>query len=341
MAQVLLKAVRREQPDMLLDVAAPSALVAIFERMPEVNDIIPLPFKHGRLDFMMRRRIGHSLRQTHYDIAWVLPNSWKSALLPFFAGVKRRIGWRGEGRYLLLNDLRKLHKTQWPLMAERFLALADLSPDHSACPPNATEPTFQQRYPALLPELVVTDQQRTITGQAVHFQPDDRPLLALCPGAAFGWSKRWLPTYFSAVANHYLKQGFRVAILGSPDDQPIAETIMAATEQQCLNWVGQTTLAEAIDLLSLATVVVTNDSGLMHIATALKRPVVAIYGSSSPAFTPPLGNNVTICYLGIECSPCFARDCPLKHFRCMKELKPQQVITAIDCLYSDKRQSQE
>ncbi|MCP4473395.1 MAG: lipopolysaccharide heptosyltransferase II [Gammaproteobacteria bacterium] len=345
MAQVLLKSLLQQQTGLMLDVAAAPALMPLFERMVEVNQVLALPFKHGELSLLKRIRLGRALRAQRYDFAWVLPNSWKSALVPLFARAKQRTGWLGEMRYLLLNDWRKLDKQRLPLMAERFLALGRSSADwqqwlHQITVEDNT--AFIQRYPQLLPSLQVSPAQLQSSCRAVNFQADEsRPLLALCPGAAFGWSKRWLPDYFSEVANHYLQRGFAVAIFGQGEaDQAAAETIMAATAQQCHNFVGRTTLAQAIDLLSLADVVVTNDSGLMHIACALNRRVVAIYGSSSPDFTPPLGRQVAICYLAIACSPCFARDCPLKHFRCMRELLPQQVISAIDQLYAQTQRGQ-
>lgn len=338
MAQVLLKSLLHQQTDLILDVAAPPALMSLFERMVEVNQVFALPFKHGELSLLKRIQLGRALRKQRYDFAWVLPNSWKSALVPLFANIKRRTGWLGEMRYLLLNDWRKLDKQRLPLMAERFLALGSSRTDwqqwaHQTTAANNT--AFQERYPQLLPSLQVSASQLKSSCRAVNFQADEsRPILALCPGAAFGWSKRWLPDYFSKVANHYLQRGFTVTIFGHGEaDQAAAKMIMAATAQKCHNFVGRTTLAQAIDLLSLSAVVATNDSGLMHIACALHLRVVAIYGSSSPNFTPPLGRQVSVCYLAVACSPCFARACPLKHFRCMKALLPQQVIHAIDQLY--------
>jgi heptosyltransferase-2 len=329
MSQALLKFLVQQQNGLMIDVAVPASLVPLFERMPEVNQIIALPFKHGQL------------RPQHYSTAWVLPNSWKSALVPFFAQIKQRIGWRGEMRYGLLNDIRQLDKSHFPLMVERFIALGWTqerwqSWSDQTTKSAATDMPFIERYPDLLPSLEVFEQQRQNSCQQLNFTPHDRPLLALCPGAAFGPSKRWLPEYFGKVACHYLDQGIDIAILGSPEDQHAAEIIMTATQHRCHNWVGKTTLAQAIDLLSLADIVVTNDSGLLHIACALDCSVVAIYGSSSPTFTPPLSRAVTICHLDIACSPCFERHCPLKHFRCMRDLLPQQVIAAIDQHYQMK-----
>lgn len=317
MAQSLFKILKARNPQTIIDVIAPSWSQALLERMPEVNHVLELPIAHGELALRKRRLLAKKLRAEKYSQAIVLPNSFKSALIPYWAKIPKRTGWRGEWRYGLLNDLRMLDENRLPLMVERFAALA-LEPDEA--------------LPEIIPKPHLDTSPADITTalQKHRINYPDQPVLALCPGAEFGPSKRWPASYFAEVANHKIAQGWAVWLFGSVNDQAIADEIQNSTEQLCINLTGKTTLAEAIDLLSLATVVVSNDSGLMHIAAALQRPLVAIYGSTSPAFTPPLTDEVEIVSQQLSCSPCFKRTCPLKHFNCMLSLPSQQVIAAVE-----------
>lgn len=315
MAQTLFKLIKQQTPEVEIDVMAPDWTRALLSRMPEVSEAISMPLAHGQLNIWQRVKLGLALRKTGYTCAYVLPNSWKSALIPFFANIKKRIGWRGEARYVLLNDIRKLDKKQWPLMIERFMALAL---------PKKTLP--QKPYP--LPELVI-DKASMKASVMKHNLDIKKPIVALCPGAEFGPSKRWPASYFAQVAKAQLAQGCQVWLFGSENDKAVTEEIQSLTENACMDLAGKTSLAEAIDLLSLARIVVSNDSGLMHIAAALRKPLVAVYGSTSPEFTPPLGGRVTILQLPLACSPCFKRECPLQHWRCMRDLKPEMVNEAI------------
>jgi heptosyltransferase-2 len=318
MAQVLFRLLKEKYPDCAIDVVAPAWSAPLLARMPEVRNSFDLPIKHGEFNFSVRRQMGQSLRGK-YRQAILLPNSWKSALLPFFACIPQRTGWRGEMRYGLLNDIRALDKQKYPLMIERFAALAFSS---------------QEKLPAQLPwpALVIGNAERDVALQKYQLHLN-RPVLALCPGAEFGAAKRWPEQHYAAVAQQRIAAGEQVWIFGSQNDAVVAEAIckILPEEQQsfCINLAGKTSLAEAIDLLSCASSVVSNDSGLMHIAAALQRPLVAVYGSSSPQFTPPLAKAVEIVRLGIECSPCFQRECPLGHLRCLKDLAPQRVLDAL------------
>jgi heptosyltransferase-2 len=156
-----------------------------------------------------------------------------------------------------------------------------------------------------------------------------KPVAAFCPGAEYGPSKRWPARHFAALARKLAALGYAVWLFGSEKDRAIGEEIAVASEGAATNLCGKTDLASAIDLLSLAEVVVSNDSGLMHVAAGVGRPVVALYGSSSPEHTPPLARGHRIVRTGIECSPCFARECPLGHFKCMNELAPERVMAEI------------
>lgn len=319
MAQSLFKLLKQRDATTIIDVLAPAWTFSILGRMPEVANAIESPLAHGEFKLSTRYQLGKRLKAKHYDQAIVLPNSFKSALIPWFAAIPKRTGWRGECRYVVLNDVRHLDKKRYPLMIEQYMALG--------LPPNAPLPTH---YPQ--PAFHVSEQSRAAT-LAKH-QPvwRGRPVLALCAGAEYGPAKRWPQEYYAQVANEHLAKGWDVWLFGSQKDRPITEKIMALTDHRCENISGRLQLAETIDLLSLVSGVVTNDSGLMHIAAALQKPLVALYGSTSPAFTPPLSTDANILQLTLDCQPCFARECPLNHHRCMRELTPDRVL-AITALW--------
>lgn len=319
MAQTLFTVLKQRHPECLIDVLAPEWSRPLLERMPEVRRALSFPLGHGALEIKVRRKIGHSL-QGQYEQAIVLPNSFKSALTPFFAKIPQRTGWRGEMRYGLLNDLRKLDKKQYPLMIERFMALA--------CDANEN---LEKPYPR--PSLQVNKENAHAALQ--RFSLDlNKPILSLCPGAEFGLSKKWPSQHYAELANHYVKQGWQVWIFGSKNDHATGEEIAQLIDDKsvCFNLAGETSLAEAIDLLSFSDAVISNDSGLMHIAAALNRPLVAIYGSTSPDFTPPLADEVAIVRTGISCSPCFERTCRYGHYHCLTELESSMAIDALDNL---------
>lgn len=320
MAQALFISLREQHPDCVIDVLAPDWCRALLERMPEVHAAVPLPIGHGELALGERRRIGKQLKAAAYDQAIVLPNSFKSALIPWFAGIKRRTGWRGEARGWLLNDCRRLDKAAYPLMVQRFVALA--------WPANTVLPDVLPR-PALQVDPVAAAAARQRLGLATT-----RKVLALCPGAEFGPAKQWPARHYAAVAQALVQRGWQVWLLGSGKDATVAaeirEYLQADSRQHCHDLCGRTALGEAVDLLGEASLVVSNDSGLMHIAAALARPLVVLYGSTSAAFTPPLATRVRQLTLGLACSPCFKRECPLQHLDCLEKLEPTRVLAAID-----------
>ena len=312
MAQSLFIRLKADTPRLHLAVLAPAWSQALLARMPEVDETIEMPLGHGQLQLGTRWRLAKRLRKKRFDQAIVLPGSLKSALIPFFARIKKRTGFIGEQRYGLLNDYRALDKAALPLNVERFLALGSVNhrlPDEIPQPllkvdPNAQE-TVREKYSIRAPSL---------------------PLLALCPGAEFGPSKQWPARHYAGVAEQKLKDGWQVVLLGSAADQTICAEINQLTQGQCQDLSGATSLTEVIDILSLADYVVSNDSGLMHIAAALRRPLVAIYGSSSPDFTPPLSRNCHMLKLELDCQPCFKRSCPLGHTNCLADLNPHRVL---------------
>jgi len=281
--------------------------------MPEVSQAIALPFGHGDVKLGERRAFGRSLGR--YDQAIVLPNSFKSALIPWHAGIARRTGYRGEMRYALLNDVRRLDKRAVPLMAERFAALAQ-------------EPGERLRRPLPEPRLRIDPVARAAT--LPRFALDtSRPVGAFAPGAEYGPAKRWPARHFIELGRVLIERGDQVWLFGSANDREIAAEI-AGRLPGATNLAGATSLDEAIDLLSLASRVVTNDSGLMHIAAALDRPMAALFGSSSPEFTPPLSTHARVITLRLSCSPCFQRTCPLGHTNCLVQLEPARVLAELE-----------
>lgn len=314
LAQPLFRLLHARHASLALDVLAPPWTFPVFERMPEVRRAIASPFVHGDLKLAERRRLGRELAREGYDQAVVLPNTFKSALAPFFAGIPRRTGYVGELRWGLLNDARRLDPVRLPQMAGRFAALA--------LPPGEELP-----LPLSVPALQADEAGRRATLKKLALDPA-RPVVVLCPGAEYGPAKRWPAAYFAQLAKKLAAEGWEAWLVGSPNDAAIGAEIEGASGGACRNLCGATTLGEAMDVLASSRLVVSNDSGLMHVAAALGKPVIALYGSSSPAFTPPLSPDATILKLDLPCSPCFERVCPLGHFNCMMQLTPERVSAA-------------
>ncbi len=308
-----------------IDVMAPLWSSALLERMPEVSKVIDMPLGHGQLQLKARYQLGKSLRQTHYDQAIVLPNSLKSALVPFWASIPKRTGFVGEMRYGLLNDIRALDKSILSMTVQRFAALA-----YAKSQMHDSQNIVLKNIP--VPALNVDS---TKVAEALNkFQLNTKkPILSLCPGAEYGPAKQWPARHYAALAKQLmLERGWQVWIFGSEKDNAMGEEINQLLEGQAVNLCGKTKLSEAIDLMSVSHTVVSNDSGLMHMAAALGVNVVGVYGSSDPEFTPPLGNNSAMVNLKLDCSPCFKRICPLGHTHCLEQLQPALVIEAMEQL---------
>lgn len=318
MTQPLYRRLHELYPDSTIDVFAPKWSMAVFERMPEIHEVFENPFGHGALELRKRIQTGKALGKHGYDWVIVLPGSLKSALIAAATGIKRRTGYVGESRYLLLNDIRKLDKAALPLMVDRYTALA--YPTQADFNGHSDNPLFQ------------IDPASRLTALNQHGLHTDRPILAFCPGAEYGPAKRWPAAHFAELARRYADRGWQIWLFGSQKDFPIAEEINTLSDGQCINLCGKTSLSEAVDLLSCADTVVCNDSGLMHLAAALGRKLVAVYGSSSADHTPPLSDTAKIVSLNLDCSPCFKRECPLGHTDCLNKLTPDIVQEAMESM---------
>lgn len=292
-----------------VDFLAPAATADLATRMPGVRSVRRVPTRHGHLDLGPRRAAARQLKRGGYDQAIVLPNSWKSALTPLLAGIPRRTGFRGEFRYGLLNDVRPLHRKSLPRLVDRFAALADVEPRTPVLQANA-------------------ETRRRLVAQ--HGLESSGPVIALCPGADYGSAKRWPWQRFRDLALRCADAGARVWALGGARDVDACAALASATS--AVNLAGRTSLPEALDLLSAAAAVVSNDSGLMHVAAAVGVPLAAIYGSTSPAFTPPLSARAAIVERDLDCRPCFRRECPFGHRDCLRGISAAQVFDRLVAL---------
>jgi heptosyltransferase II len=317
MAQSLFLRLRERRPAAPIDVLAPGWSLPLIARMPQVRKGIEMPLGHGAFGFGVRRGIGQTLRAQRYAQAIVLPGSWKAALVPFFARIPRRTGFRGELRYGLLNDIRPLDEGVLQTTVQRFVALAEDGPVTAA--PSVPAPRLVADGtlgPALVAKLGL----------------DDRRAVALMPGAEYGPSKQWPAEYYGQLAALLAQAGAQPWIFGSAKELELGEQIRAISGGQAVNLCGKTALADVVDLAARCRAVVTNDSGLMHVAAAAGVPVVALYGSSTPDFTPPLTDRKHIHYLRLSCSPCFERTCPLLHHNCLRQVSPVAVRDSLKAL---------
>ena len=308
MMGALVQRLKTADPAGRITVLTPAHLDELVRRLPGVDATVINPFAHGALKLGARAGFGRALKG-RFDEAFVLPHSWKSALIPAFAGIRRRIGFVGEARYLVLTDARPLDEAGLPRMVDRFCLLAE--PRAATAPAQLPTPRLQ------------ADPDKTAAALA-RFGLDGARGVALCVGAEYGPAKRWPAAHFAALAARLAAAGFEPWLVGGPGDAPIGAEV-AALAPAARDLTGQTSMGEAIDLIAAARAVVSNDSGLMHVAAALGRPLVALYGSTSPAFTPPLSPDAVTLSLNVECSPCFERVCPLGHFKCLNDLSPDRV----------------
>ncbi|MBL8376774.1 MAG: lipopolysaccharide heptosyltransferase II [Burkholderiales bacterium] len=322
MAQPLLTLLKARSPAAEIDVLAPPAVAPLMRRMPEVSEVLEVDWRHGNLDLRERWRLGRRLRG-RYAHAFVLPNSWKSALVPFFADVPLRVGYSGESRHGLIN-VRHANPRKGAVRAPMARFYAQLGETPGKTPPER------------LPDPVLSaDPVAAIAVKATFGLAPGAALVALCPGAEYGPAKRWPAEHFGALAGQLAARGAVPVVLGTQKEVPLGLAIEQFSLGRALNLAGRTSLDDAINLIAGSALVVSNDSGLMHVAAALGRPLVALFGSSSPHHTPPLAAAARVIYRALECSPCYARDCPLGHLRCLREITPAEVLQQCEALLAD------
>lgn len=315
MAQSLFISLQQRDPETAIDVLAPAWSLPLLARMPQIRRGVEIPIGHGELKLSQRRSLGRSLRG-EYDRAIVLPRSLKSALVPWFARIPQRVGYCGEQRYGLINDMRTLDKALLPQTVQRFVALGE-----------DRNPTTAPKIPT--PRLRIEQENKTRL-ISVHGLQEGQSLIGFMPGAAYGPAKQWPPRHFGMLARALQDRGHKVCIFGSEGERELGEQIRAIADGRPLNLCGSTELVDTVDLLDLCKAAVTNDSGLMHVAAAVGTRVVALYGSSTPAYTPPLTDRADLLYLGMECSPCFERRCPLGHTNCLTQINIQRVLSVLE-----------
>ena len=316
MAQSLFKTLKEQHPRAEIDVLAPGWTNPILERMREVRDAIYMPVGHGQVQLKTRYKIGYDLRKKGYDWAIVLPNSLKAALIPYWARIPKRTGYIGEFRYGFLNDIRKLEKELLTMTVQRFVALA--FPKGIAEVPDVRAPSI---------DVERKDGVNALSMLGI-LEPK-KPVIVLCPGAEYGSAKRWPTEHFGAVAKQKIEDGYDVWIMGSHKEADLACEINLVCDGKAIDMCGKTELGQAFDIMSLADLVITNDSGLMHVAAALGCRLIAIYGSSTPSFTPPLSNKAKIMELNLRCRPCMKRECPEQHLKCLYDITPEMVLKEI------------
>jgi len=309
MAQCLFSALKEKHPHAAIDVLAPAWAAPLVKRMPEICSQIDFPLTPGALEFRSRRRFARLLRG-RYDMAYVLPGSWKSALIPFFARIPHRVGYLREMRYGLLTDIVPLPETLKRRTARAYFGLARGG-------------TFRA------PHLTVD--QANQADLVARFGLTARKFVALMPGAEFGPAKRWPSDHYAGLARDMMAKGLAVVLLGSRNDAAVTSEI-ATLAPGAIDLAGKTRLEDAIDLLAAAKLAVSNDSGLMHVAAAVGTPIVAVYGSTSPENTPPLSERSELIWLHLSCSPCHKKICPLGHLNCLNTLDVARVIAAAERL---------
>jgi heptosyltransferase-2 len=329
MSEPLLAKLKTLFPQSNIDVLASPWVAPIYRACTEVNEVIEADLVHKQLQWSLRKQLAKLVQAQQYNACFVLPNSLKSAIIPWLAKVPLRIGYRGEMRYGFINRaLDNPSKINRPPMVQHYLALSRLLGQDIVSTVDMTAE----------PRLEISSQASiAVSKKLSQSSIDQESIYVLCPGAEYGVTKRWPADHFARLAQSLLstEPGAQIILLGSKSDQAIAQTISAQANNlpQIHNWCGTTSLDEAIALIGMCRALISNDSGLMHIAAALKIPQVAIFGSSDPQHTPPLSNKASILYLNLPCSPCHKRECPLGHLKCLKDISPTMVLDSVKALH--------
>ena len=312
MAKSLFSNLKKRNPRCIIHLAAPRWSIDIANRFPEIDKIIPLDFSHGKLDLIKRVSLSLSLRKEKYDECIFLVNTFKSLLSILFANIKLRTGYIGERRGLFLNNA--FRNNTLPTI-EKFNALSR-SKDYNK--------------PKIITPSIKFDKTRGIRFLSKRKIPHHK-LVFIAGGAEYGPAKILPQQKYAHIAIKLLEKGFHILLVGSKNDEKINHHINELTNFQCFDITGKTSLKDCIDIFSLAKYFLSNDSGLMHIAAALKLNQESFFGSSDPKHTPPVNKYSFINYLNLECSPCFKRECPLNHFNCMNLINESEVANRIIC----------
>lgn len=315
-SQVLFAFLHSRNPETPVDCILPPWTYPLASRIPGIDRAYELDVAHGQFGLGPRWRLARELRAQGYGQAIIIPRSWKAALIPFWAGIPHRTGFLGEMRYTLLNDIRP-NPPRYQIPFRRQLISLALPADEPLSSP-IPDPSIH-----VDPEA----RSRTLNRLGVELH-SGQSVVALLPGAEYGPAKRWPLDSFTELAQILQQWGHRVWILGSARDHGLGSAISSETPG-AVNLCGQTTLPEAADLLSLVSLAVTNDSGLMHLAAGVGARLVCLYGSSSAEYTPPGSPQAILLSLHLDCSPCFARECPLGHLNCLRQLSVTQVAEAV------------
>ena len=336
MTQPLLANLKEQYPETNIDVLASTWVAPIYRSCSEIHEVIEAKFEHKQLQWGLRKQLAKDLAAKKYQACFVLPNSFKSALIPWLANIPLRVGYRGELRFGLINvALDNPSKVNRPPMVEHYLALSQLlNEEHSSL-----------RTSNHIPKLIVSPTaKQSVQAKLQNAKIDQGHIYILCPGAEYGPSKRWPISHFAQLAQRFIASNpnNQIILLGSKGDHGLAQEIYSQAKQDghIHNWCGDTSLDEAIALIGMSNAVISNDSGLMHIAAALETPQVAIFGSSNPAHTPPLSEKAKVIWLNLPCSPCHKRECPLGHLKCLNDILPEQVFATLNTLQLLSRNSE-
>ena len=313
MAHSLFVNLKRRNPHCEIHLAAPNWSMDIGSRFPEIDKLIPLEFKHGKFDFFKRVTLGLRLRRESYDECIFLINTFKSLFNIAFANIPLRTGYVGELRSLFLNNSFK--KNTEPTIS-KFSKLS-----------------IKKSYPS---PKVINPKIASHKKNGENFLKKNRiptkKLIIISGGAEYGPAKILPSEKYAYIANELIKKNYHILLIGSVNDITVNQKINKLTKNKCFDITGKTSLAECIDVISCAQYFLSNDSGLMHIAAALNVPQDSFFGSSDPKNTPPLNNKAIVNYLNLDCSPCFERQCPLKHFDCMNKIDEKEISKRIICL---------
>lgn len=328
MSQPLLARIKTNHPDAQIDVLASKWVAPIYRACMQVNQVIEANLEHKQLQWKLRKDLAKQMQEKQYEVCFVLPNSFKSALIPWLANIPLRVAYRGEMRFGLINlSLENPSRVNRPPMAKHYLALGSLLEDAEL------SPNFESTNPVL--QVPLTAKQLVIN-KLDTASIEQKAIYVLCPGAEYGPSKRWPTEHFAKLAQDLISSDVntRIILLGSKGDYALAQSIVATAgvPPNIYNWCGDTSLDEAIALIGMSKALISNDSGLMHIGAALQVPQVAIFGSSDPHHTPPLSKKAKVLWLNLPCSPCHKRECPLGHLKCLKDILPVNVFTSIQTL---------